>query len=150
MGVTAEKIALERLMQVLFSCLPSGSSSIELNISMLSSLNAAAVRVYQEDGSYFSVRNIREIVEETKILRHSMYRERSGSWFSARISVDSNGALDANFNFDEEPPWKFPISPTMYADDLTMFPRDADHRPQWLNDKIAETEFASEPFASDT
>ncbi len=110
-GIIAEKIALETTAQVLHSVLPPGFSSVELKISMLSSLKAAVVRVYKDDGSHSSVRNVREIVEEIKDLRRVMYRDEIGTWFSARISVDSNGALDANFNFDEEPPWKFPISP---------------------------------------
>ncbi|AUN38793.1 hypothetical protein [Tsukamurella tyrosinosolvens] len=70
-------------------------------------------------------------------LRAAMYQQGLGTWFSAVIRVNRSGAVDAEFNYDDEPDWNT-VDPIAYLTDQEAFPRDRENQPQWLQEKVAE------------
>lgn len=77
----------------------------------------------------FPPRGIIELADE---LREVMYRPGKGTWFSAVFTITAAGAVDAQFNFDDEPEWSRPTEPVFYVQDLERFPRDESAIPEWL------------------
>lgn len=82
-------------------------------------------------------------------LRRVMYRPGRGTWFSGQWAItnsDGNGekiSANASFNRDDEPLWRRPVHPGLYALDLEAFPRDEESTPDWLRQKVAEARRAS-------
>ena len=77
----------------------------------------------------FPPRGISDLTDE---LREVMYRPGKGTWFSAVFTITAAGAVDAQFNFDDEPEWSRPTEPVFYVQDLERFPRDESAIPEWL------------------
>ena len=67
-----------------------------------------------------------------KRMREVMYRPGVGTWFTFTLSITPEGAVDAQFNYDDEPEWSRPTEPVFYVQDMERFPRDEAHTPAWL------------------
>lgn len=82
-------------------------------------------------------------------LRRVMYQPGKGAWFSARWTITNSSGngdkISANvaFNYDDEPIWRRPAHPGLYALDLEAFPRDEESTPDWLRQKVDEARRAS-------
>jgi hypothetical protein len=70
-------------------------------------------------------------------LRAASYRDGSGTWFGLRLTVLPDGTAKAEYNYDDEPEWDAPVDPVVYVNDLKKFPRDEEHQPEWLRQKVA-------------
>nr|WP_269438016.1 immunity protein YezG family protein [Arthrobacter sp. zg-Y179] len=69
-------------------------------------------------------------------LRKLMYRPGCGTWFSLTMNLDNQGHLAANYNYDEEADWSFPLDDESYVEDQRIFPRNQEHIPAWLAPKL--------------
>jgi hypothetical protein len=69
-------------------------------------------------------------------LREVMYRPGTGTWFTFTLTISETGAVDAQFNYDDELEWDIPQEPVLFVEDLERFPRDAAHIPAWLDQKL--------------
>lgn len=55
------------------------------------------------------------------------------------LTVDGDGRLETEFNYDEEADWgDVPPSASAYVADQQRFPRDDAHQPQWLKQRPIE------------
>ncbi|WP_241474769.1 hypothetical protein [Nocardiopsis xinjiangensis] len=79
-----------------------------------------------------------EVIIDVKRLRSGMYQKGRGTWFSMRYTITPPTHYDVTFNYDDPPKFLFSPSPHGYADDLARFPRDPEHIPAWLQQKIDE------------
>ncbi|WP_232831899.1 antitoxin YezG family protein [Nocardiopsis sp. FIRDI 009] len=70
-------------------------------------------------------------------LRAGMYQEGKGTWFSMKYVITPPGKFNVDFNYDEDPGLTFP-TPMGYTVDLKYFPRDEEHIPDWLREKLQE------------
>jgi len=75
-----------------------------------------------------------------RTMRGQMYQPGTGTWFSMELAVTDAGKVSTNFNYDDDPVFDPPIDPIAYAVDQDKFPRDPEHQPEWLRDRIAEGE----------
>ncbi|MGL4338831.1 MAG: hypothetical protein ACRCSP_00190 [Rhodoglobus sp.] len=102
------------------------------------------VAPYGQEGTYitkpdgeieldFPSRGVPRLVRE---LREVMYRPGTGTWFTFTLTVTPQGGVDAQFNYDDEPEWDLPQEPVLYVEDLERFPRDGEHIPAWLQEKL--------------
>ncbi len=66
----------------------------------------------------------------------AMARPGRGTWFSADIRVSADGEVTTAFDYDTEPAWRS-VAPASLAAELEEFPRDPEHRPAWLVDRLA-------------
>lgn len=64
--------------------------------------------------------------------RRSTYQTGKGAWFTATYSLESSGRFTIAYEYDGTPKFIPKLSARMYAFDLSSFPRDAEHMPQWL------------------
>lgn len=75
--------------------------------------------------------------QRLKQLRAAMYEPGRGTWFSAVITVKRNDEAAFVFNYTDDPHWT-PVSPAVFTLDQERFPRDEQHIPAWLRQKLAE------------
>jgi hypothetical protein len=71
-------------------------------------------------------------------LRREMYRGDKGAWFTARLEIERDGRVSAEFDYDGEPEFTPPLTGSAYALDLERFPRAEENIPGWLKDKLNE------------
>ncbi|MEY9214907.1 hypothetical protein NI17_017485 [Thermobifida halotolerans] len=80
------------------------------------------------------------IIPMVKELRAGMYLEGKGTWFSMEYVITRPGNYNVHFNYDQDPGITFP-TPQGYTQDLKYFPRDEEHIPDWLRERLrAEAE----------
>lgn len=100
--------------------------------------------VHRPDGSVDTALAPLAMGKLVKELRSVMYRPGVGAWFTAEWTLgrDASGdvSVDVAFNYEDEPNWGRPISPSSYAIELEDFPRDEESTPDWLAQKVAEAQ----------
>ena len=64
--------------------------------------------------------------------RRLMYRQDSGAWFSARVTVTDQGDYRSDYDYEHEPRFDPPVSRDLFVKDLEVFPRHPSHVPAWL------------------
>ncbi|WP_231972674.1 antitoxin YezG family protein [Nocardiopsis alborubida] len=69
-------------------------------------------------------------------LRRGMYQEGKGTWFSMKITVTRPGKFTTEFDYDNEPGFLFHSGDGDYVRELRQFPRDEEHVPAWLREKV--------------
>ncbi len=70
-------------------------------------------------------------------LRRVMYVPGAGTWFSMELEITADGRTATRFNYDAEPSWALAPGDATYVEDLKMFPRDVEHQPAWLRERLA-------------
>ncbi|MEY9211661.1 hypothetical protein [Thermobifida halotolerans] len=70
-------------------------------------------------------------------LRVGMYLEGKGTWFSMEYVITRPGNYNVHFNYDQDPEITFP-TPQGYTQDLKYFPRDEEHIPDWLRQRLRD------------
>lgn len=69
--------------------------------------------------------------------RADAYRPGVGTWFTATVTIHARGSVDADFDYDNEPQWLFDAPPPVaFVKDFGKFPRDEEHTPAWLAEKL--------------
>ncbi|MEU0313056.1 agglutinin cell wall attachment protein [Nocardioides sp. NPDC006273] len=117
-------------------------STLVFNHRNLSMFFTGRIDVHRPDGSFAHARPPDSVLSLTDELRRVMYEPGKGAWFSARWTIASN-EVDGEknlpqvvFNYEDEPVWRWPAHPGLYALDLERFPRDDDRVPGWLRQKV--------------
>ncbi|MDT0326816.1 immunity protein YezG family protein [Nocardiopsis lambiniae] len=70
-------------------------------------------------------------------LRAGMYIEGKGTWFSLEYVITRPGKFKVHYNYDDDPGITFGTAKG-FTNDLKYFPRDPEHTPDWLNEKLQE------------
>jgi len=106
----------------------------------LSMFFTGRIDVHRPDGSFAHAKPPDSILALTDELRRVMYEPGKGAWFSARWTIACEGGetptTNVAFNYDDEPVWRWPAHPGLYAIDLETFPRDEERVPGWLREKV--------------
>lgn len=106
----------------------------------LSMFFTGRIDVHRPDGSFAHAKPPDSILALTDELRRVMYEPGKGAWFSARWTIACEGGetptTNVAFNYDDEPVWRWPAHPGLYAIDLETFPRDEERVPAWLRQKV--------------
>lgn len=122
-------------------------TALEFIAKNLSMYSEGVISVSRPDGTFASAFPPRVATKLLKELRSVMYRPGAGTWFSSTwtLTKDASGraSADVSFNYDEEPDWDPPIRPFNYALDLEDFPRDEEHIPAWLRERLDEAQRAA-------
>ena len=69
-------------------------------------------------------------------LRAGLYRDGKGTWFSVHYTVTHPGRFSIKYNYDD--PEINGLDGPAFTDDLKYFPRDDEHIPDWLRQKLTE------------
>ncbi|WP_007026395.1 hypothetical protein [Saccharomonospora iraqiensis] len=76
-------------------------------------------------------------------LRAGMYQPGRGTWSGAMITVDPGRTPRLDHLHDRQPRWRRQPPPAAFADELRLFPRSAEHVPEWLRHRASEGRTAS-------
>lgn len=139
-GLLAEQKAQTEVARSVLALLPEDATRIELTCRVLTSIARASFRAWFPDGRKEWVRaSGRFDSAPVHELRRVMYRDGAGTWFSMKMSVTADGAMDADFNYDDEPDFGMSgVDPVAYVNDAKEFPRDLEHQPDWLKKRLEE------------
>jgi hypothetical protein len=118
---------------------PPGWRRIDLKVLMVAPGHDITVTVIMEDGTTNTVEPSEVIGQIAAELRARMYRAGEGTWFGMRYTLDPPSDFHVSYNFDFDPLWEPPIRPDVFAEDVAAFPRDEQHIPGWLREKLVET-----------
>ncbi len=137
MTQAAENAIVEKLARTVFEGMDPSWAEAAIAISFASrasEVNAwwrlSPHGAWQPTGIYNFV--IMDLAELFWDLRQLMYREGSGTWFSARLTVGAQGEYRADYDYETQPAFERPIDPALFIEDLEKFPRDQSRVPDWV------------------
>jgi len=122
---------LEALRKALARSAPEGWRELELRISGAGGMTGTVVTATRADGRVDRDCELDDDGDDAAAgLRESMYQEGKGTWYNARLTLDSGGRLDAEFDYDN-PPFEGDADPGLLIEDQRLYPRDAELLPGW-------------------
>lgn len=125
--------------QMLTREIPQGFDAIVVNVNELAPVQYQTAAAVDSAGESESIPLSWDVDPDVfSRLREVMYRPGSGTWFSAEFRVDRSGRMDSDYVYDLEPDWTTPVDSIAYVTDFEKFPRDLEHQPQWLRDRLSE------------
>jgi hypothetical protein len=127
-----EREAFDGVVRAIGALMGTEFARLTLRYSSVGTVSRAVLSAVRHDDSKTSFPWFDDVSSAIGKLRPTMFRPGSGTWFSARFDVTSDGHVDAAFNYDDVP-WEHSLfAPDTYVHDLAVYPRDADHTPDWL------------------
>ncbi|MFD3686936.1 hypothetical protein ACFWTE_19200 [Nocardiopsis sp. NPDC058631] len=76
------------------------------------------------------------VLEVLRDVRSGMYAQGRGTWYTAYYEVERAGGHRVRYDYDNEPYFDEPRDAADYLLDLEYFPRDDEHVPDWLMEKL--------------
>ncbi|MFF1820570.1 hypothetical protein ACFVWG_24915 [Kribbella sp. NPDC058245] len=108
-----------------------GWSHVELRISAAGGMTSTTISATRADGSIDRDCELDNDGDDAAAdLRESMYQDGKGTWYNARLTLDSSGQLDAEFDYDN-PPFDGAADSDLLVEDQRLFPRDQAQLPAW-------------------
>ena len=73
-------------------------------------------------------------------LRQLMYDQAPfrGAWYTAVMTITSNGKFDTEFEYDNKPAFDYESEDEGYVRDFQHFPRNEDSTPDWLKEIVQQ------------
>jgi hypothetical protein len=110
---------------------PEGWRELELKISAAGGMTRTRVSATRADGSIDQDCELDDDCDDTAAeLREAMYQDGKGAWYNARLTLDSSGQLDADFDYDA-PPFDGEADPDLLIEDQRLLSRDKTKLPDW-------------------
>lgn len=123
-----------------FAAAPPGWATGRIVYKRVGKTAEAEALAFTADGSMLHVSPPREVFGAFKELRAAMARPGKGAWFSATARFAVDGQMTWDFDYDNEPAWGPGTSPLHYLQEQELFPRDAEHIPGWMAERIREAQ----------
>ncbi|MBO2459689.1 hypothetical protein [Actinomadura violacea] len=133
-----ERETVNGAVRALRSAAPAGWERLGFEFRATVGIDSASFEVEDADGERRKATPPGQAVGKMDELRRVMYRRGKGAWFTARLEVERSGRFSAEFDYDGEPEFTPPLTPSAYALDLDRFPRTDAHIPGWLRRKLDE------------
>jgi hypothetical protein len=133
-----EREAVNGAVRALRSAAPEGWERLGFEFRATIGIDSASFEVVNADGTARTALPPGQAVGKMDELRRVMYQRGKGAWFTARLEVERSGRFSAEFDYDGEPDFTPPLTPSAYALDLERFPRADEHIPSWLRAKLRE------------
>lgn len=137
MSLQSQGALLEEIGRGMVGSVPAaGWTKIELDLSGAGGLLDSGLVVTDETGKVSRRHSLdNEALAACVELREVMYQEGSGTWYTARLTVDRHGHLESEFDYDN-PPLDGHADPELLEEDQKDFPRDNAHLPHWHPSKL--------------
>ena len=133
---SAARALTEKLALGLHSLLPDSATTIEYTVVATAPTSLDFATAFSADGTQQPLSVPDHVTDVAIALRSAMYRPSAGTWFTAHLAVTRAGALDAHFDYDNQPRWDAPVSSSAYIRDLEVFPRAEAAIPPWLRRRL--------------
>jgi hypothetical protein len=117
---------------------PDGWTELRFRLDATAELLSNKFEATLEDGSTVHLSAPDPPRKKLQELRARMYEQGKGTWFTARYVIVRPGRYSVDFDYDNEPDFGMPIDPLTYLNDLKYFPRDDEHVPDWLRQRVEE------------
>jgi len=134
----AEREVVNGAVRALRSAAPVGWQRLGFEFRATVGIDSASFEVEGADGEWRKAMPPGQAVGRMDELRRVMYRSDKGAWFTARLEIEHSGRFSAAFDYEGEPDFTPPLTPSAYALDLERFPRTDEHIPTWLREKLDE------------
>ncbi|GAA2438928.1 hypothetical protein GCM10010191_62750 [Actinomadura vinacea] len=131
-GPEEQQEVLQEIVDGLRSALPPGWAKARFRWMALAGAGSqTSLTVFDQDGNSPAVNPPSQLGGPCGRLKHGMHRPGTGTWISMSLELTSDGAVDAEFNHDEEPEDTFGFVPEHFRKELVAYPRDPEHVPNW-------------------
>ncbi len=124
--------------QKIAAAAPVGWTAIDLEVMALGRLRELHTSITIQSGDVIREDGIGGVSLEVRDLRKGMYEAGRGAWTVMRLRITAAGTSEATYSYDEHPVFAFGVGAAEYATEQQRFPRDPDHRPTWLQEKLTE------------
>jgi hypothetical protein len=131
-----ERETVNGAVRALRSAAPLGWERLGFEFRATVGIDSASFEVEDAAGERRKATPPGQAVGKMDELRRVMYRRGKGAWFTARLEIERSGRFSAEFDYDGEPEFTPPLTPSAYALDLDRFPRTDAHIPAWLRRKL--------------
>ncbi|WP_233526064.1 TNT domain-containing protein [Actinomadura spongiicola] len=124
---------------------PPGWRRIDLHCRATVAVNDVALSVLTGEGETVTAQTVpEELTGLLMELRRTQYVVDQGTWFSMVAIIEPESARPL-YNHDFDPLWDPPIPPEHWRRDQVVMPRDREHVPSWLSDRMRDREPGAAP-----
>ncbi|WP_150243311.1 hypothetical protein [Nocardiopsis quinghaiensis] len=127
---------LRRIGTDLLRAAPDDWVKLRLVYSGLGACETARFEVMFEGGRSTGCVPPLSVVEWMREMREGMYTAGTGTWYTAYYEVERPGGHRIRYDYENEPHFDEPRDDASYAFDLEHFPRDDEHVPDWLRERL--------------
>ncbi|OKI19021.1 hypothetical protein A6A08_05335 [Nocardiopsis sp. TSRI0078] len=128
--------SLRRIGTDLLRAAPDDWVKLRLVYSGLGAWETARFEVMFEGGRSTGCVPPLSAVERMREVRAGMYTAGTGTWYTAYYEVERSGGYRVRYDYENEPHFDEPRDDDGYALDLERFPRDDEHVPDWLRERL--------------
>lgn len=111
---------------------------LDLKYLATATVGQPVLTVLKQDRTRLTVRVPHEVEHALRELRGRMYEPGRGTWFALRFTVDPPMEYRVLFDHDHDPNWWPALPASEWRSDLEVYPRDPEHVPDWLREKLIE------------
>ncbi|KAB2345607.1 hypothetical protein F8566_27080 [Actinomadura rudentiformis] len=133
-----ERAAVNGVVRALRSAAPFGWERLGFEFRATVGIDSASFEIIDSRGEARPAVPPGQAIGKMDELRRAMYVRGKGAWFTARLRVERSGRVSAEFDYDGEPDFTPPLTPSAYVLDLERFPRTDEHIPPWLRAKLRQ------------
>jgi len=132
---------LQRIAQGLVSVSPTGWTRVRVLCRMVGTRGELLAAATDKDGNETGLPGLpNDVGSALGEMRQASFEPGRGTWFAALVTLEPSGKLTLNLDYTHEQKWSQPLEPGQYAADLRRYPRDDEHTPDWLRERLAEDE----------
>ncbi|RPF26621.1 hypothetical protein [Georgenia muralis] len=129
---------LQRVAQGLVSVSPTGWTRARVLCRMVGSRGEVMAAVTGAEGKEVPLAGLPgDVARAMSEMRHKAYEPGKGTWFTALVTLERSGKLSLNLDYNNEQKWGRPLEPGQFVEDLRRYPRDDEHTPAWLRERLA-------------
>lgn len=141
MNKAEEMKHLNKIGQILLEFTPARWKTINCTVALVGNLGQSWKVATLQDGEEQFFDTPLELFNQFESLRSTMYQPGRGTWFSANFILTPPGSFRVEYNYDTEVEFSQPQPDNIdYREDFDIFPRDPEHIPDWLQEKLREAE----------
>ncbi len=112
-------------------------TNAELPLSGAGGLRDSGLSVTDQNGVIDRTRRIEDDTLDACMQLREAQQPGTGTWHNARLTVDRQGSLEVEFDYDN-PPFDGDFEPELLVDDQSDFPRDQAQLPNWHPSKTSD------------
>ncbi|WP_341359543.1 hypothetical protein V5H98_17775 [Georgenia sp. M64] len=129
---------LQRVAQGLVSVAPTGWTRARVLCRMVGSRGEVMAAATGAEGKEVPLPGLPgDVARAMSEMRHKAFEPGKGTWFTALVTLERSGKLSLNLDYNNEQKWGRPLEPGQFAEDLRRYPRDDEHTPAWLRERLA-------------